>query len=121
MKKSASWILLGVFFLGTPALFAEEPAEKTSMGSQIGALEKRGFLNLATCPAEFVTTFAKEKKDHPKAWPATYLPQSIMNFGVRLTSGVNDIAVYPWKALAKGETIPVTRRFDLPDYLWQKE
>ncbi len=121
MNKMTAWILLGFLFLGTPPLFAEETAEKKSGLAQVGAIEKRGFVNFATTLGEFGTTLQREKRDHPKAWPLTYVPRTFMNMAIRVSSSVNDIAVLPWYAAAADDDTPLTRHFELPDYVWEKE
>ena len=116
-----AWILLGFLFLGTNPLFAKETAEKKSGWAQVGSIEKRGFANLGTALGEFGTTLQSERKEHPKAWPLTYIPRAFMNTVVRVSSSVNDIAVLPWYAAAAGDDTPLTRHFDLPDYVWEKD
>jgi len=39
---------------------------------------------------------------------------------VRAFSSVNDFIVLPWY-VAWSDATPLTKRFDLPDYVWQKE
>jgi hypothetical protein len=121
MEKKVSWILIGILFLGTAPLFAAETAKKECPLKKIGFLEKRGVVNFATSPAELVYTLKGEKKAHPKAWPLTYAPRFFTNAAIRVGSSVNDILVLPWCAVAAGDTTPLTRRFELPDYVWEKE
>ena len=121
MKKIIAWIFLGFLFLGTSSLFAEETVEKQNALEQIGSIEKRGFVNFATALGEFAYAVQGEKKDHPKVWPATYIPRVFMNLAIRAFSGVNDFIVLPWYAAAAKDDTPLTRRFELPDYVWQKE
>ncbi len=113
-------ILIVFLFLGTSALFAAEPVKKESVLKRIGSIEKRGFVNLLTSPAEVVYAFKGEKKDHPKAWPLTYIPCFFAKTVTRLGSSVNDILVLPWY-VTWSEATPLTRHFELPDYVWQKE
>lgn len=113
-------ILVGLLFLGTGSLFAGTSVKKESVWKQIGAIESRGFVNFFTTPAEVVYTFKTERKDHPKAWPATYIPRFFGNMVIRVASSVNDFIVLPWY-VAAGDATPLTRHFDLPDYVWQKE
>jgi hypothetical protein len=119
-KKMTAWILLGLFFLGAGTLFAAETVKKESAFEQIVSIEKRGIANFLTSPGEVVYAFEAERKDHPKAWPATYIPRVFTNTVIRWSSSVNDILVLPWYA-AVSETTPLTRHFDLPDYVWEKE
>ena len=121
MEKKIAWILLGLLFLGTTSLYAGEPSKTKAALDKIASIEKRGIVNLFTWPGEAVNAFTTEKKDHPRAWPATYLPRFLANFLTRLGSGVYDILVLPWYAAATNDTTPLTRRFDLPDYVWEKE
>jgi hypothetical protein len=120
MEKKIILILAGFLFCAAATLSAAEPVKKESVLKQIGAVEKRGFTNLLTWPAEAVYSFKGEKKDHPKAWPATYGSRFFMNTVTRIASGVNDIIVLPWY-VAASDGLPLTRHFDLPDYAWQKE
>jgi hypothetical protein len=120
MEKKVAFILVGLLFLATGPLFAAETVKKESTLKKIGDLEKRGIVNFLSSPAELIYAFQKEKKDHPKAWPATYVPRFFTNAVIRVSSSVNDILVLPW-FVAKGDTTPLTRRFELPDYVWEKE
>ena len=124
MKKITALLFLGVFVLGTQTLFAAEvpqKQEKQCVGTQILKIQGRGFLDFATCLGEFVATFKREKKNHPKAWPATYISRTFGNIMTRIASSVNDVFVLPFYVWASHDTTPITRRFDLPDYVWQKE
>jgi hypothetical protein len=120
-KTKIAWVLLGLLCLGAPSLFAVEPVKKESALKEIASIEKRGAVNLLTAPSELVSTFKTEKKDHPKAWPLTYGPRFFQNFVTRIGSGVNDLLVLPWYARQAKDDAPLTRRFDMPDYAWQKE
>ncbi|MFH1208502.1 MAG: hypothetical protein V1673_02945 [Candidatus Omnitrophota bacterium] len=120
MEKKITLILIGLLFLAACPLFATEAVKKECVFKKIGSLEKRGAVNFLTSPAELVYTFKGEKKDHPKAWPVTYIPRFFTNAAIRVGSSVNDILVLPWCAAA-GDTTPLTRRFELPDYVWEKE
>ncbi|MFH1800565.1 MAG: hypothetical protein ABH891_06960 [Candidatus Omnitrophota bacterium] len=124
-KARITWILIGILFLGACPLFAAKIVEpktvkKESTLNKIGSLEKRGAVNFLTSPAELVYAFKGEKKDHPKAWPLTYVPRLFTNMAIRVGSSVNDILVLPWYAAASDAT-PLTRRFELPDYVWEQE
>lgn len=121
MKKMTAWILLGFLLLEVSPLLAEETIKKQGMLGQIGAIEKRGFVNFATALGEFGTTLKSEKQNHPKAWPLSYIPRAFTNTAIRVSSSVNDFIVLPWIAAASKEDAPLTRHFDLPDYVWQKE
>ena len=121
MEKKVTWILIGILFLGTAPLFAAETVKKENVFKKIASLEGRGAMNFLTSPGEFASAFNSEKKDHPKAWPVTYAPRFFTNAAIRVGSSVNDILVLPWFAAAGGDTTPLTRRFELPDYVWEKE
>ena len=121
MKKSTLFLFLGIFMFGTHTLFAAETPKKQCAGTQILKLEGRGLINFVTSPGEFVSTFTREKKNHPKAWPATYIPRVFGNIVTRVTSGVNDMFILPFYVWASHDTTPMTRRFELPDYVWQNE
>ena len=114
------WSLVGLLLLGANALLATETVKKESALKQVTSVEKRGIVNFATTPAEFVYTLKTEKKEHPKAWPLTYVPRVFGNMAVRVGSSVNDLIVLPWY-VAWGDATPLTRHFELPDYVWQKE
>lgn len=122
--RKRGFFLLAVLMLclcSVPALQAAEPAAKEKPMQQILDIEKRGFKNIFTSPGEFKRSLQPEKEMHPKAWPVSYLPRAITNFLTRLGSGVFDVAVLPWYVVPSGDSTPMTRRFDLPDYVWQKE
>ena len=121
MEKKVIVIVLGLLWMGTASLCAEEPVKKESALKEITAIEGRGFLNFLTTPAEFVYTFKAEKQDHPKAWPATYIPKVFANMVTRVGSSARDILVLPWYARAAQDDSPLTRHFDMPDYVWQEE
>ena len=121
MEKKITWILLGLFFLGAGPLFAGETVKKESAFKQIVSIEKRGIANFLTSPGEVVYSFEAEKKDHPKAWLATYIPRVFTNTAIRWSSSANDIFVLPWWYASMRKTTPLTRHFDLPDYVWEKE
>ena len=120
MEKKVTLMLIGLFLLGAGSVFAAETVKKESNLKQIASLEKRGVVNFATAPAEFVYAFKSEKKAHPKAWPVTYIPRLFTNIAIRVGSSVNDLIVLPWYVKWSNST-PLTRQFDLPDYVWQKE
>ena len=121
MEKKVTWILLVFLSLGASVLFAAETAKKENAFKEIASIEGRGILNFATTPAEFGYTFNTERKAHPKAWPVTYIPSLMTNILTRAGSSVYDVAILPWYARKAKDDIPLTRRFDLPDYVWQKE
>lgn len=120
MEKKITWVLVGLLFLGANNLFAAESVKKENVFKQIGSIEKRGFVNLVTLPGEWVYAAKAEVKAHPKAWPLTYIPRVFMKLATRLASSVNDFFVLPLY-VAWSEPTPLTRHFDLPDYVWQKE
>ncbi len=120
MEKKVALILAGFLFLGAGPLFASETVKKESGFKQIASIEGRGVMNFLTSPGEFACALKSEKKDHPKAWPITYVPRFFTNMMIRWGSSVNDILVLPWYA-ARSDATPLTRRFELPDYVWEKE
>jgi len=113
-------ILVGLLFLGAGSLFATETVKKENAFKQIASIEGRGAMNFLTSPGEFASAFRMEKKDHPKAWPLTYVPRAFTNIAIRVGSSVNDFIVLPWYVTWSDPT-PLTRHFELPDYVWQKE
>lgn len=120
MKKITAIFLIGLLSLGTGVLFAQEPAKKENVFKQIASVQGRGLLNLASMPAETVYVFKAEKTNHPKAWPMTYAPRLLGKMITRAASSVNDLVALPLY-VKWSESTPLTRRFDLPDYAWQKE
>ena len=114
-------ILLACLFLGVTPLFAAEKKGETSTGKKMLIVEGRGWVNLVTFPGEFVCAYKTEKKEHPKVWGVTYFPRVFANTLTRIGSGVNDVLVGPWYVLATKDATPLTRRLDLPDYVWNKE
>ena len=106
--------------LGAGTLFAGEIVKKECALKRIASIEKRGFVNLVTAPGELVYAFKSEKKGHPKAWPLTYIPRFFLNMAIRWGSSVNDFIVLPWY-VTWSEDVPLTRHFELPDYVWEKE
>ena len=120
-KIKIARILLSLLFLGSFSVFAKETAAKENYFKQVLSVEGRGVVNVVTSPGEVVRTYIAEKKNHSKAWPATYLPRLLMNFATRFVSGANDVFILPWYAWAAQDTTPMTQHFDLPDYVWQKE
>jgi hypothetical protein len=121
MEKKVIPIIIGLLLLGTTALFAGESVKKENALKQIASVEARGFVNLVTTPGEIVYAFKSEKKSHPRAWPATCVPRIFTNSVIRLVSSVYDVFLLPWCASAINDTTPVTRHFDMPDYVWQKD
>ena len=120
MEKKIALILAGLLFLGVGPLFAAGTVKKENALKQIASIERRGFVSFFTSPGELVYALKAEKKSHPKAWPLTYVPRVFTHTAIRWGSSVNDIFVLPWYAVTSDAT-PLTRRFDLPDYVWDKE
>ena len=120
MEKKVVFMALGLLLLGATVLFAEEPAAKENAFKQIAAIQSRGVVSSLTAPGEFFYTLKAETKECPKAWPATYLPRLMINLGTRLSSGVYDIAILPWFVSSMKDDAPLTRRFDMTDYVWEK-
>ena len=119
-KMIAAFIFIGFLCLGANALFAVETVKEQNAFKKIIAVEKRGAVNFLSSPGELFYTFQQEKKDHTKAWPLTYIPSFFTRAAVRVGSSANDFIVLPWY-VAAGDDTPLTRRFELPDYVWQKE
>ena len=120
-KAGIALLLAGFLFLGAGPLLAAETVKKEGALQQINSIEKRGLVNFATAPLEFVNTAKSEKKDHPKAWLVTYVPRLFMNLATRVASSANDFIVLPFSSAMTHDTTPLTRRFDMPDYVWQEE
>jgi len=75
MEKKVTLILVGLLLLGTSSLAAAETVKKECVLKQIASVEARGVVNFLTSPAELFYTCKREIKEHPKAWPATYIPR----------------------------------------------
>ncbi len=122
MKKTAFLVLvfLVTFILGTGVLHAADAVQKTNAFKRILDVQGRGVVNILTCPGEMINAFHSQKKDHPKAWPATYFFSAFGNTLLRLGSGINDAAVLPFYVNAVNDATPMTQRFDMTEYYWQK-
>jgi hypothetical protein len=120
MKKTVCLTLL-CFMLGTAFLFAAETSEEPGKFKQILKCEGRGIVNAATFPFELLWTPVSEHRDHPRAWPLTYFPRVFANFLTRAGSAFHDVAVNPVYVIFAGDSTPLTRRMDMPDYFWQKQ
>lgn len=122
MKKTAFLVLsfFAFFVLGTGILNAAEAVKEPNAFKRIMDVQSRGAVNIATCWGEMIRAFDRERKDHPKAWPATYFFYAFGNTLLRLGSGINDVVVLPLYVNAVKDSTPITQRFDLPDYYWKK-
>lgn len=120
-KIKITWLLIGILCLGAAPLLAAETAGKESAFKQTASIEKRGLVNFFSMPLEFRNVAKTETKAHPKAWPLTFVPSLFMNLAARFASSVNDFIVLPFSSALTHDTTPLTRRFDMPDYAWQKE
>lgn len=123
MKKV---LILSLLLLGTlpVSLGAATDADgRTAKGplGRIGIVEGRGFLNLLGSPAELCSTARREADSHPRLWPLTYWPRLVGNLVLRITSGIADIAFYPWVVPFTDDISPWTESYGLPEYPWQKE
>lgn len=123
MKKTAFLVLvfLAGFILGTGVLSAAEAAKEPNAFRRILDVQGRGIINIFTCLGETVRVFPIEKKDHPKAWPATYVFYAFGDTLLRLGSGINDVVILPFYVNAVKDSTPITERFDLPEYYWKKD
>ena len=126
MKKLAGF--LAVFFIFTaPASAADleitrEGRSELNPFQRSGYVFVRGITNVVTSPLEFVRTFKVERQWHPKAWPVSYLPRSVYNLLIRVSSGAYDMTIHPAFVVPFSDDIrPFTRVYDLPDYPWQTE
>lgn len=126
MKKLAGFMI--AFFIFTSAVSAAD-IEITKEGrSELNPVQRsayvfgRGLLNFFTSPLEIVRTFKVEREWHPKAWPVSYLPRTLYNFLIRVSSSAYDIAFFPWFVVPFTDDIrPFTNYYDLPDYAFQDE
>lgn len=121
MKKV---IIMTALFLGVLPISIEASVDgRTTRGplARLGMVEGRGLLNLLGSPAELCSTARREMELHPRLWPVTYLPRFFANAVLRVTSGVADIAFYPWVVPFTDDISPWTEPYGLPVYPWQKE
>jgi len=110
-----------VFILKAGVLFAAGTVKEQPPLRRILSVQKRGVINLLTAPGEWGHVFGPEKKNHPKAWPVTYVPRALTYMFYRMGSGANDVFVLPFFVNATKDATPITRRFDMPDYYWEKD
>lgn len=114
-------ILVGFLCLQAAVLCADESVKRENALKEIAAIEGRGLVNFLTTPSEVFYTLKTEKKEHPKAWPLSYIPRFFTKAATRVGSSAYDMLVLPWFVRQSEDNTPLTRRFDLPDYAWQKE
>lgn len=126
MKKLAGFII--AFFIFISAASAADVQITKEGRSDLNPLQRsgyvfaRGLINIFTSPLEIIRTFKTEREWHPKAWPVSYIPRTVYNFFIRLSSGAYDIAFFPWFVVPFTDDIrPFTRFYDLPDYAFQDE
>lgn len=117
MKK----IILTVLFLlaAGSSLYASTDGrtDKGTLG-RVGVVMGRGLINLVGLPTEFFFTPAEEIKNHPKAWPLTFIPKTVTNIIFRAASAGSDIVFFPWIVPFTDDISPMTEPMGLPDYPW---
>ena len=106
--------VLFICSLGASPVWANQAA-------QIPQIMGRGLLNVISSPLEIIRTPLVESGQHPYAWPLTCLPRTLRNFCYRLTSGIYDIAFYPFGAPFLDKTPPFTEKMGISEYIWQNE
>ena len=121
-------VFLAVFFLLTATASAAELKITRDGRSELSPLQRsghvfvRGFTNIVSSPLEAYRTLKVEQKWHPKAWPVSYVPRTLFNFLIRLSSAAYDFTIIPVFVVPFSDDIrPFTRVYDLPDYPWQLE
>lgn len=107
--------------LFSQAVFASFDAKEPESHpiKRAGTVTGRGLLNILALPAELVTTGVREQRMHPYLWPVTYTPRFVYNALVRVTSGLNDVAFFPWIVAHTDDLSPFTEIAELPEYPWQ--
>jgi len=102
---------------------AASAAEMTTgeKSARIPSIMVRGAFDAITSPAEFYYTPLHESKEHPKLWPITSLTRTATNIFYRISSGVYDIAFYPFAAPFVDETPPLTEKMGLSADVWENE
>ncbi len=121
MKKSFALFCICILLISGAPFVAASGNDDLSFKDKAITLETRGLLNLLTFLGEIPKTYILETKVHSKAWPVTGFPRALKNVITRATSSVLDIFMFPLYAGGEDNMQPMTRQFDLPDYLWLKE
>jgi hypothetical protein len=94
--------------------------DKGPMG-RVGVVMGRGLLNLAGLPMEFFFTPAEEIKNHPKAWPLTFIPKTVTHIIFRAASAGGDIVFFPWIVPFTDDLSPLTEPMGLSEYPWSQK
>ena len=119
MKKF--FILSAILF----GLIVHVPLAHATQHSDAGTFKKimivegRGLLNAISIPWELVASMRFEMRQHPRAWPVTYLPRLLLNFAGRFNSALLDMAFMPFVVPSTDDITPFTEQMGLPDYAWQ--
>ena len=125
MKNISAFLILIFLFTATAVSAADlevtrEGRSDLSPFRRSGSVFVRGITNVLTSPLEAVRTFKVERQWHPKAWPVSYIPRTLYNFLIRVSSGAYDMAFMPFFVVPFTDDIrPFTHVYDLPDYPWQ--
>ncbi len=126
MKKLAG--ILALFFLFTAPAGAADPEITREGRSELNPFQRsgyvfvRGLTNVLTSPLELYRTLKTEQQLHPKIWPVSYVPRTLYNFLIRISSGAYDMTIFPVFVVPFSDDIrPFTHFYDLPDYPWQLE
>ncbi len=120
MKKLILIALL--LFMTASSLYAYTDG-RTDKGpmTRIGIVMGRWLVNVLGLPTEFFFAPAHEIKNHPKAWPLTFIPKTVTNIIFRATSAFNDVFIFPWVVPFTDDLSPWTEPMGLPEYPWNQE
>ena len=86
--------------------------------TRIGIVMGRGALNFLGLPTEFFFSPAREVKQHPKAWPLTFIPKTVTNIIYRAASAGGDVIFFPWIVPFTDDLSPLTEAMGLSEYPW---
>lgn len=119
MKRSLLLLIVLFFAFANPARAAYEEYKIENKTDNPAKVFGRGLLNLVGLPLEISSTTVREVQMHPRLWPVTFLPRTVMNIFNRTVSGIHDLMIHPWYAAWSDDTSPWTDGLGLPRYPWQ--
>ncbi len=112
--------IVSIFFLLiTGSIFFGSSSARANQVLHIPQIMGRGVLNLVSFPLEVVRTPAVETGAHHYLWIFSSVPRTFRNVIYRLSSGLYDIAFYPFATPFVEEAPPFTQKMGLSNYIWQ--
>lgn len=121
LMRKLTFAMLFLFMMASPLYASLDGRTDKGPMARVGMVMGRGLLNLAGLPAEFFYTPVEEIKNHPKAWPFTFIPRTVTNIIFRAASAGNDIALFPWVVPFTDDISPWTEPMGLPEYPWSQK